>query len=434
MHRFLERLFRRFNARVPFENASKILRDADVSDPAQKPRVPDVFWNDFPRGGDRAAPASRASPRSTRSLTALGSRSRQVARAGARRTSTTPRSSSSTPAAGVDRGRRISAAGAPAGRRGRGRDAPSRALRATATERGVTSRFVSGVPGRPARARDLSGLPFPRRSSSRGGGSTFRADSKFFRRTSRSTAATRQPGHDVRARRSAGRRPPHAHADPACRRPPAPRSPSSSGSTRTSWPALSRSTGDPEPESPTRGSRRTSRSRPRRTPRSRRSRRRTATAGCSRESRRSTGEGRRLPAVAAGRGAQAGVRRGDHAGPGRRALDRPARYAEVGVPVSRSGWRSARAKTWLVREAVLSGAREDLLRNDSARRPPAGTPRGDLLAWARRHPKSRLLSPGVPARQNRKHRSDSRSFSRGSLSAAISRRMRASDGGFMWYR
>ena len=36
----------RFNARVPFENASKIVRDAEVADPDLKPRLPDVFWAD----------------------------------------------------------------------------------------------------------------------------------------------------------------------------------------------------------------------------------------------------------------------------------------------------------------------------------------------------------------------------------------------------
>jgi arylamine N-acetyltransferase len=50
-NRYLERLFGRFNARVPFETASKILRDADVADPAEKPRVPDVFWRDFLESG-----------------------------------------------------------------------------------------------------------------------------------------------------------------------------------------------------------------------------------------------------------------------------------------------------------------------------------------------------------------------------------------------
>ena len=43
---FLEALFARFNARVPFENASKILRNAEIADPQAKPRTPEIFWND----------------------------------------------------------------------------------------------------------------------------------------------------------------------------------------------------------------------------------------------------------------------------------------------------------------------------------------------------------------------------------------------------
>lgn len=43
---YLERLFLRFIERVPFETASKIRRDARVSDPAAKPRTPDVFWEE----------------------------------------------------------------------------------------------------------------------------------------------------------------------------------------------------------------------------------------------------------------------------------------------------------------------------------------------------------------------------------------------------
>lgn len=44
--RFLERLFQRFNAHVPFETVSKILRDADVAEPDEKPCPPEVFWED----------------------------------------------------------------------------------------------------------------------------------------------------------------------------------------------------------------------------------------------------------------------------------------------------------------------------------------------------------------------------------------------------
>jgi N-acetyltransferase len=48
---FLEKLFRRFLARVPFETASKILRNADLADPGARPRAPDVFWRDFLENG-----------------------------------------------------------------------------------------------------------------------------------------------------------------------------------------------------------------------------------------------------------------------------------------------------------------------------------------------------------------------------------------------
>src|ERR1700674_3593906 len=43
---FLEALFSRFVSRVPFENASKILRNAQESEPARKPRRPEVFWRE----------------------------------------------------------------------------------------------------------------------------------------------------------------------------------------------------------------------------------------------------------------------------------------------------------------------------------------------------------------------------------------------------
>jgi N-hydroxyarylamine O-acetyltransferase len=43
---YLQALFARFNERVPFETASKIVRNAGVSDPAGKPRRPELFWAD----------------------------------------------------------------------------------------------------------------------------------------------------------------------------------------------------------------------------------------------------------------------------------------------------------------------------------------------------------------------------------------------------
>jgi hypothetical protein len=56
-----------------------------------------------------------------------------------------------------------------------------------------------------------------------------------------------------------------------------------------------------------------------------------------------------------------------------------------GSSESRSSWRAEEraGKTWLLREAALSGAREDLLRNDSLRGRLAGSLAVDLLAWAR---------------------------------------------------
>lgn len=43
---FLEALYARFVARVPFESATKILRNAAIADPADKPRRPETFWRD----------------------------------------------------------------------------------------------------------------------------------------------------------------------------------------------------------------------------------------------------------------------------------------------------------------------------------------------------------------------------------------------------
>ena len=48
---YLQALYSRFNARVPFETASKILRDAEVAEPDEKPRWPEVFWRDHLESG-----------------------------------------------------------------------------------------------------------------------------------------------------------------------------------------------------------------------------------------------------------------------------------------------------------------------------------------------------------------------------------------------
>jgi len=43
---YLERLFARFVERVPFETASKIRRNLQVTEPSGRPRTPDVFWRE----------------------------------------------------------------------------------------------------------------------------------------------------------------------------------------------------------------------------------------------------------------------------------------------------------------------------------------------------------------------------------------------------
>jgi hypothetical protein len=48
---YLQALFARFNERVPFETASKILRNAAVADADEKPRWPAVFWSEHLESG-----------------------------------------------------------------------------------------------------------------------------------------------------------------------------------------------------------------------------------------------------------------------------------------------------------------------------------------------------------------------------------------------
>jgi hypothetical protein len=48
---YLEALFARFNERVPFESASKIVRNADVSRLESKSRTPEIFWSDHIESG-----------------------------------------------------------------------------------------------------------------------------------------------------------------------------------------------------------------------------------------------------------------------------------------------------------------------------------------------------------------------------------------------
>lgn len=74
---FLEALFARFNAKVPFENASKIARDAEVADANAKPRTPDVFWREHLESGTGGTCFARVAAFQA-VLTDLGFRSRRL--------------------------------------------------------------------------------------------------------------------------------------------------------------------------------------------------------------------------------------------------------------------------------------------------------------------------------------------------------------------
>ena len=74
---FLEALFVRFNDRVPFENASKILRHAEIAEEAAKPRTPDVFWADHLARGTGGTCFARVAAFDAL-LTALGFRTRKT--------------------------------------------------------------------------------------------------------------------------------------------------------------------------------------------------------------------------------------------------------------------------------------------------------------------------------------------------------------------
>ncbi len=74
---FLEALFARFNAKVPFENASKIVRDRDVEAFVDKPRVPERFWSDHLALGTGGTCFARVAAFRWL-LDALGFRSRRV--------------------------------------------------------------------------------------------------------------------------------------------------------------------------------------------------------------------------------------------------------------------------------------------------------------------------------------------------------------------
>ncbi len=73
----LERLFTRFNAAVPFETVSKIERHAAVTDPERKPRNPEVFWREYLESGSGGTCFARVAAFQA-VLDALGFASRRI--------------------------------------------------------------------------------------------------------------------------------------------------------------------------------------------------------------------------------------------------------------------------------------------------------------------------------------------------------------------
>ncbi|HZI65130.1 MAG TPA: arylamine N-acetyltransferase [Thermoanaerobaculia bacterium] len=375
-HRYLERLFHRFNARVPFESASKILRDADVSDPAEKPRVPDVFWTGFLDEGTGGTCYARVaafdalvSDLGFTTRKALGRVERDFDHAAL--------------VVATEVGEWIADVGFPLPALlpvGGGEvETEIAALSATETERGLIVRFLSGVPDGPRRL-EIFRAPVSEDEYLTLWRKTFRPDSKFLRNVSlhrrdATRVMTFARGEvridDLHTRTRiplVGDRPARlaelfdVDADVLRR-------------------ALS-ITGDPDPESA--DARITAYLSVESPPDAA-----FAALGTPDGYRRLlegvaevTGEGWRLRLSPAG-APQAGFDEEITPDPEGRALDIRRRYADGREVRLAFRIEEREGATYLVREATLSGAREDLLRNDSARGRMAGTLAVDLLAWSR---------------------------------------------------
>ncbi|MEP6801776.1 MAG: arylamine N-acetyltransferase [Acidobacteriota bacterium] len=74
---YLHRLFLRFNERIPFETASKIVRDRQMADPAGKPRRPGTFWAERLEAGTGGTCFARVAAFDAL-LTALGFKTRRL--------------------------------------------------------------------------------------------------------------------------------------------------------------------------------------------------------------------------------------------------------------------------------------------------------------------------------------------------------------------
>lgn len=375
--RFLERLFARFNAKVPFETASKILRNADVLDPAEKPRVPAVFWRDFLDAGTGGTCFARVAAFDAL-LSPLGFSTRKVLGR------VEVEFDHAALLVGVEGREWIADVGFPLPALLPAREGETEtALAAVAvgeTERGFLVRFLSGVPDGP-RKLEIFRAPVSEEEFRGLWRKTFRPDSKFVRfvgmrrqEASRIVSFTRGEARvdDLHSRL---------------------RVPLLTGRARRlsalfeiDGDLLARAfsiAGDPDPEI--------------------RDARITAYLSVSTEPERAfgaiatpegykrlmegvadvAGEGWRFRLSPPGR-SDAGFDEEVEPDAGNRTLAVRRRYPDGRESVLGLRVDVVDGETWLVREAILSGPREDLLVNDSARGRLAGTLAVDLLAWARR--------------------------------------------------
>jgi arylamine N-acetyltransferase len=375
-HRYLERLFGRFNARVPFETASKILRDVDVFDPAEKPRVPDVFWSDFLESGTGGTCFARVA-----AFDALLSGLEFSTRKALGRVLFDFDHAALFVA--LDGGEWIADVGFPLPSLlpGGGGEVETEvaALSAAPTDRGIGVRFVSGVPEGPRRLeifRDtVSDEQFAERWRK-----TFRPDSKFLS----SVSIHRRDGPRVQTFARGEVRVDDLHS--RTRIPLLGDRPRRLGEIFGIEEEILRKAfslaGNPDPE--IRDARITAYLSAETDPD--RAFDPIATADGYRRLMEGvadvTGEGWRLRLSPPGTPA-AGFEEVVMPDPARRALEIRRHYDDGRIVSLALRVELRDGITYLVREVVLSGAREDLLINDSARGRMAGTLAADLLGWAR---------------------------------------------------
>jgi N-acetyltransferase len=375
---YLRSLFARFNERIPFETASKIARHADVSDPREKPRRPDVFWADhFARGTGGTCFARVAA------FDALASRLGFEARVALGRVLTDfDHAALLVTASGEDW---ICDVGFPLPallpcREGEAESALG-ALRVTRTTGGWRVEMLEGVPEGP-RSLEIFAAPVDSGDFDRHWESTFRAESKFLNavslRAERSGRTISFAAGEVRVDDL------HSRTRIPLPRPRAPILEEQFGVDRDLLERAFSLTSDPDPAiadaeirvyletegAPARAF--------------------AAIASPEGYGRLMSGAAHATPMDTTGAGFR--VRLSPREGQGDAGVveeeitPRPEDFAVAVKRASQETFYEAvtrGARTFLVRRAVLSGPRLDLLRNDSLRGRFAGTLAVDLLAWGR---------------------------------------------------